>query len=369
MIKKLIAQNIKCFDLQEFTISPLTVFCGGNSVGKSTALQCLLLLRQSFNRDNFNSNEISLMGEYFSVGHASDIIYHYAAEPEIAITIDQLSFRSSLDGMNREDYILPFNSLPNYEHDFFTADFIYLSAERLGPRNSYEVSFDSNGFNTGVFGEFAMSEFIKRASTSAINQDLVKLTCSSPVAPHERVDETSRADELTLEIAVKTVMRSICPGFDIKYESHKTVDRVSNTYSSPFTKTSVRPINTGFGISYIFPIIVAAFCIERGGTFILENPEVHLHPQAQAALSIFLAQLSQTGIQVILETHSDHVINAMRVFSKDTNLQTDHIAINSIGRIDAKREVRLIRIDSDGNLSSHQEGFFDQTEKDLLRLF
>jgi len=365
MLNKLVAQNIKCFELQEFQFSELTVFCGANSAGKSTALQCLLLLRQAYNVDRFKGCEIALIGEYFSAGHVSDLISHSAKTDILSIQLDDLLFATNLQTVSGESYHLPFAPLEKYSHTLFENDFIYLSAERLGPRNSYEVSVDSRELNLGIYGEFAMAEFVRRASSSAPNQELVKITCFEE-------GETSKAEAneaLTLEIAVKTVMRTICPGFDITYESHKTVDRVSSTFASSTTKTTVRPVNSGFGVSYVFPIVVGAFCIRPGGTFIIENPEVHLHPQAQSELAYFLSQLSLSGVQVIIETHSDHIINGIRLFAKNNKTDSRHISINSIGRSSAGREIKLISVDGDGNLSGTQEGFFDQAEKDLLQLF
>lgn len=65
MINSLTIKNIKCFEDQNFKFSPLTVLCGANSAGKSTIIQALLLLRQSYNEDNFSSSEIALMGGVF----------------------------------------------------------------------------------------------------------------------------------------------------------------------------------------------------------------------------------------------------------------------------------------------------------------
>jgi predicted ATPase len=203
------------------------------------------------------------------------------------------------------------------------------------------------------------AEFIRRASTSAKNQKLA----------HFYADRAKPEDDITLEVAVKTVMRIISPGFDINYESHQTVDKVSSGFASSSTKTSVRPVNTGFGVSYVFPIIVSGFCLTAGSTFIVENPEVHLHPHAQSVLAQFLAAVSRTGVQVIIETHSDHIINGIRLFTKEHPEASSEIIINSISRQDSTGSVKYITLDNDGNLSDTHEGFFDQAEKDLLRLF
>lgn len=96
---------------------------------------------------------------------------------------------------------------------------------------------------------------------------------------------------------------------------------------------------------------------------------MHLHPQAQSELALFLAQLSLSGVQVVLETHSDHIINGIRVATKYHEALSNGTVINSIRHDATGREVKAIRIDSDGNLTDYQEGFFDQAQKDLLKLF
>lgn len=361
MINLLTIKNIKCFEDQAFRFSALTVLCGANSAGKSTIIQTLLLLRQSYNEDRFASQEIALMGTYFSAGHLSDLICHNARESQLLIQIDKLAFTVDPSKLDKESYRMRFQNSGSYEHSIFDGDFIYLCAERLGPRNSYDVRFDSKRVNLGIYGEYAMAEFIRRASTSAKNQALARMYVEN--------SQVGSDDDITLEVAVKTVMRKIAPGFDINYESHQTVDKVSNGFSSSMTKTSVRPVNSGFGVSYVFPIIVGAFCLTEGSTFIVENPEVHLHPHAQSELAQFLAAVSQTGVQVIVETHSDHIINGIRLYAKSYPAASAKIVINSISRQDAERPIKYISVDSDGNLSDSHEGFFDQAEKDLLRLF
>lgn len=360
MISKLTVKNVKCFDSQEFTFNDLTVFCGANASGKSTAIQCLLLLRQANEVDGLANNIIPLIGQYISIGHISDLISHFAIDPEVLIMVDDKQFSSLTSNVNRDSYNLPLMRNDGTAHDFFENDFLYLCAERLGPRNSYDVQFESKELNLGIFGQFSMSEFEARAAKKVENHALAQLACAE-------IEGISSG--ISLEIAVKTVMRKISPGFDISAQSFRSMDKVANTFGSSISKQQVRPVNTGFGVSYVFPIIVGAFCIRTGGTFIIENPEVHLHPQAQSELAIFLAQLSLSGVQVILETHSDHIINGIRVATKSHEALSDGTVINSIKHDAVGREVKAIRIDADGNLTDYQEGFFDQAQKDLLKLF
>ena len=74
----------------------------------------------------------------------------------------------------------------------------------------------------------------------------------------------------------------------------------------------LRPVHCGFGITQILPIIVAALSIPKGDLLLIENPEVHLHPAGQALMGQFLAEVAHSGIQVIVETHSDHILNGIR---------------------------------------------------------
>ena len=72
------------------------------------------------------------------------------------------------------------------------------------------------------------------------------------------------------------------------------------------------PVHTGYGLTQVLPIIVAALSSGPKGLLLIENPEVHLHPRGQAAMGEFLAEVATAGAQVIMETHSDHVLNGIR---------------------------------------------------------
>ena len=94
----------------------------------------------------------------------------------------------------------------------------------------------------------------------------------------------------------------------------------------------VRPANVGFGLTYCLPIIVAALGSTPGAVFIVENPEAHLHPRAQSEIGKFLVRLAASGVQTIVETHSDHVLNGVRVaVAAEQLLSPDDVAIHFFG--------------------------------------
>ena len=65
----------------------------------------------------------------------------------------------------------------------------------------------------------------------------------------------------------------------------------------------LRPIHTGFGLTQVLPIVVAALSAKNNGLLLIENPEVHMHPAGQAMMGDFLAQVASAGVQVVIETH------------------------------------------------------------------
>ena len=161
------------------------------------------------------------------------------------------------------------------------------------------------------------------------------------------------------------------PDITFNVESIVKADRVrleARFYSE--TTEYLRPTNVGFGISYSLPIIIAALMAETNTILIIENPEAHLHPASQSQIGQFLARVASLGIQVIVETHSDHILNGVRIAVKDGIIGKDDVNILFFAR-GAKFEGNMVikpRIYKDGGLDNWPEGFFDQFEKDLEKL-
>lgn len=362
MIKALRVKNVKCFKSASFNFSGITVFCGSNSAGKSTALQTLLLLKQSANNSSLLRNALSLAGEYFSFGHVNDLVSHNVDGDVLSIGIDNLEFNCDLKKSAPENYHLELEDPVSIDHSLFSSEFHYLSAYRLCPQNSYDINCDTSKINIGIFGQYAVAELVKHGEEPAANQKLAKIICSHLLIEGDE-------SPVNLDIAFKEAMKKITPNFDINVSDHSSLDKVSNSFPAHGTNNRIRPVNTGFGISYVLPIVLAALCTREGGYLLVENPEVHLHPAAQSMLAGLLTMAATCGIQVIMETHSDHIINGIRVYVKENNIETGFVTINSVREIDGERVVTEIIVDSDGGLSNMDEGFFDQAEKDLLRLF
>jgi len=142
-----------------------------------------------------------------------------------------------------------------------------------------------------------------------------------------------------------------------------------------------KPQNVGLGISYVLPVLVSLLTARPWTIVVIENPEAHIHPRGQAKLGELIARAAAFGVQVFVETHSDHVINGVRVAVRDGILKPEdvnvafferkeHLKDNAKDSDDTEiySEVRNIKVDVNGSLSEYPEDFMDEWNNQLLEL-
>ena len=141
-----------------------------------------------------------------------------------------------------------------------------------------------------------------------------------------------------------------------------------------------KPSNVGFGYSILLPIIVTGLIAKPGEKIIIENPEIHLHPKAQSALIEFLVKVANTGVQIFVESHSDHVLNALRVATKENRLSPEDTSIlffatnpannaNDITSILIDEKGKLHKKSTEGTSAKIPKGFFDEWTNSMAKLF
>lgn len=94
--------------------------------------------------------------------------------------------------------------------------------------------------------------------------------------------------------------------------------------ASPYGGREYAIADSGFGYSQVLPVLVSALSAHRGETVLIEQPEVHLHPAYQVRLAEFIASMASCGKRFILETHSEHVVDALRVAVGEASTQSSH---------------------------------------------
>lgn len=122
----------------------------------------------------------------------------------------------------------------------------------------------------------------------------------------------------------------------------------------------------GFGVSQVLPIIVQGLLTPRGGMFIVDAPEVHMHPSVQGTLLDFFAEMSCNGRSVLVETHSDHIVIRTRRRLAEHSISPENVNLCYVTNGDKGSEFRTITIDSSGNIrSSLPTGFLDVMDEDF----
>ena len=136
-----------------------------------------------------------------------------------------------------------------------------------------------------------------------------------------------------------------------------------NLNSSSASKTRVSIADVGFGVSQIFPILLEGLRMPQRHTLLLEQPEIHLHPNLQMQLSDYFIALALSGKKVMVETHSDHVINRLvrRIVEDETGKLKDLIGIYFISATDSGSVYEEVSIDENFGVTNWPLDFFDQT--------
>ena len=224
----------------------------------------------------------------------------------------------------------------------------YITAERVGPRELYPIEDQRVAAAVGPRGEHAISLLYSGRDYRASS----KLVLTE--APPTRLRQ------------VEQRMRLFFPGFGIELQRVPHTNAITLGLRTSTETEYHRPIHTGFGITQTLPIVIAALSAGEGDILLIENPEVHLHPAGQALMGQFLADVASAGIQVILETHSDHVLNGVRRSVKAGRLGAEQVAIHFFRpRIEGETQVVSPILDPTGNIDAWPEGFFDQFDKDM----
>ena len=381
MLQQIELRHFKCFALLKLPLSPLTLLSGANASGKSSVMQALVLLHQTI-REHEWSRRLMLNGTSVRLGTASAVIddiygrrtcgialqdgeavyaWDFAGErDEMSMAVERVQVADRFGGREEEHpqalrTLLPVDYGEPYSNSGLTGRLhrlTYLTAERLGPREHYALEDPQLTPVVGPTGEHAASVLYSGGDTPVLD------SLAIPDAPPTRLRQ------------VEARMQQFFPGCALVAEKVPHTNAVALGFRTSSATDFHAPTHTGFGLTQVFPIVVAALSARREDLLLIENPEVHLHPAGQATMGRFLAEVAAAGVQVILETHSDHVLNGVRRAVKNDVLVPGDVALHFFRpRQDAERDgveqVQSPHLDSEGNIDDWPDGFFDQFDKDM----
>ncbi|SBO15729.1 atpase aaa-type core [Trichococcus flocculiformis] len=124
----------------------------------------------------------------------------------------------------------------------------------------------------------------------------------------------------------------------------------------------------GFGVSQLLPVFTLLLTSKKNDVILIENPEVHLHPKLQSVFIDFCIFIFNNNRKLIIETHSEHIVNKLRINIKKDLIISNRVNILFFEQSNGQLRHSDIEIFEDGRIKSWPADFFDQTYYDLLGL-
>ncbi|MFT4929535.1 MAG: putative ATPase [Phenylobacterium sp.] len=374
MLNEITIKGFKCIEDETLVLKPLTLLTGRNSTGKSSVIQAFLLLA----KHAMPANQYSLAKITAPYSDARHIRNKFTNTQSIDIRLPtpehkdiellglvvqekQGAYRftslmkptADLDQRisNGEDEMSkPLTTLlyePAEPGD--DAELFYLSASRTGPKDVTPVS----DIKVGMEGEYLLSSF-ERLKREPVPSYLVHFKESNSFGY-----QVSRW--LSYITDTKTELKTEKLSNDIKVTLN--TDGLED----------VSPLNVGAGLSYVAKVVILCLMAKKDDLILLENPEIHLHPKAQALLGAFLAFIASQGIQLIVETHCEHLINKVRYQVYERDFDADEVVIHYKNALrEPFEQLRLSDngqyVDQGGERMAFPTGFFDGTLTELMAM-
>lgn len=343
-------KGFKCFNNETFELNRISLLTGSNASGKSSVIQALLLLKYA-SESSSSSMELNLNEPRyaFDFGYPDSLINNEYQLDEVSLAIaDGLVLYFRGDEQKSERKLFAHVNLLVNSKDFISKGFTYFCAERQGPRYEYAIK-TSDEYGCGCHGE----------NTGNVMSD----NWNKKIPGNRHISPTS--DKQMFPIVLDEWINYIFPGISVR------VLQVGSHYYQVIVRdknhnVSTGSTNIGFGISYALPIFVGALLADDGSWLVIENPEAHLHAKAQSNMGYFLGIMASAGLRVVVETHSEHIVNGVRRAAVISGrLRSEDI---NIYFFTGKSESELITIDEFGNLSDFPVDFFDQSRQDMLEI-
>ncbi len=327
MLKTISLRGFKSFVEADLNLNRLTVLTGLNSSGKSSVIQALLMFEKAVRRER----SILLEGH----GTKDELKNKYVEDSMTLRVVHETGKGSWIDFDNEFVHI----KNPTIIREF--PKITYISANRQGPQTSIPIYSDTHRkTKIGATGDNLL-QYIELMGGKELDERL----------KHEN------SEGLSLEFNIKGWLSVISPNVNFEYKVNKISD---NSYA---TFDNHRAMNVGFGLSYSLPVIVAllAGTITQNSLVIIENPEAHLHPRGQTEMAKLICLCAQVGAQVIIETHSDHIFDGIRIFAKQYDNFAENVQIHWFELNKNKNtEVYSPTLDDNGRLDEWPKGLFDQ---------
>ncbi|MFD3166807.1 DUF3696 domain-containing protein [Herpetosiphon sp. NSE202] len=428
MIEQLRIQNFKSWrDTGTIRFAPITGFFGANSSGKTSLLHFLLMLKQTVESQD-RQLILNLEGPYTDLGLLADVMYQHIqpqvldfnltwhnshistpvpgsrgrsdvesfklhsqiqlAENTIEIqTVEYLfaqrnkeyrfamlrdadrGYRFESDGYRSKDpelYHKHFAS-PRRFHEFPMELYQSGAYQKLRYLHELGASFTQLMFHVNYLGplrEFPARIYRwggERHSLGNRGENAIQVLLAD-YHRHHQFQRTTKKVALWLQqlgLIQSFELHRIAPErreFEVRVRLHAE-------------STEVLLTEVGFGVSQVLPVLVLCASAAKNAILILEQPEIHLHPAVQAGLADILIETSQRGVQVILESHSEHLLRRLQRRIAEAKLTPQETALYFCeSDKTGTSQLKPLEVDTYGNINNWPEHFFGDEMGDLAAM-
>ena len=409
MITELSVQNFKPWkDTGALHFAPLTGFFGANSSGKTSILQVLLMLKQTVEQPSDWNEPLYFGGEksLVNLGSFDDVIYQHNSNLSLRVSVSWklpeemeigrgLTFVTSIDKSSER---------PNLAAFYYGTDQPRWRLQRARAGYTFAFpDFESNkGFSTKSREPFrcygvvepdgAPDEHMKvfLARQDAFESLFKGIHYLGPLRAYPRLryaweGKHTKSVGQHGENMVSALMAARIQRYEIDeqlakrlrllglIESYRLVPVSDTEKDYEFLVTmhkgspEVRLTDVGFGVSQVLPVLILCYYAPEGSILILEQPEAHLHPKVQSELAdVLIDVVKNRNIQIILESHSEHLLHRLTRRIAEEQLSPDDTALYSCQINEGISEIEQLKMDEYGNISNWPQNFFGDDTGDLF---
>ncbi|MCH7620466.1 MAG: AAA family ATPase [Chloroflexi bacterium] len=410
MITNITLENFKCFRKVEVNPRRITVFIGANGTGKSSVLQAMALLKQSI-----GSNVLIAQGNLVDLTNPQSIVTRQrAGSSTTQISFGGLENQPELPGINFDEevqfiFVAKFLvsgtvNLTFGEIRFSLEDQPFL-IEALESTDYFTVGIDFGGYGPTFNRTKEIARLVQYAGWSGESHPTtargIVAVVDSPNSVLRKLRfvhsarglvrsayrlEDARVDDISLTHGLSQQEQQIATnlGYSRQMEGElsnllkkvtgvglraDTVPAQSVEVKSLTSQGAVNIVSEGFGTNALIPLFLQLISAEEGSTVMIEEPEIHLHPKAQAELASVLVEEAQAeDKQIIMTTHSEHILGRLLTLVAEKKLAADELAIYAFEK-DEKGECTASQIEvlDDGRVRGGIKDFFEPHLEELNR--
>lgn len=343
MIQSFRVKDFKSIDDFTFNLKNLNLFTGHNSSGKSSAIQAFLLAVDNVDVPDYQHK---LTSRHMGAPAFNEVRNYINNAKEFCVEIDgvKLIFTPADESMLSTDVVRTDESAEVFPA-WMASPLFYLTANHETNVSTSKINPNS-GFNPiGLKGEYVIDYYYHHKD---------EILPNSAIADDSQFTVASQLNYWLKKMTGYTL--EVFPNGSVYEAKYKTA-----------SGKLLDPTHVGTGVSFLTVLIILALVSAiRGGILIVENPEIHLHPSAQAALIDFLNFVSKSGVQLIIESHSDHVFNGVRRLLHDNQLELDNVAVFSFNKPgETSSEITEVELSQEGGIRKYVPGLFEQFDLDL----